>query len=332
MSRSVWVVVGATISVVVVGMGLGVAVISGAFDGDDDTAGAEKAVREYLQLIADGKAEQANGVVPLLRTPVDGDDEFLTDDVLGAADERISVGEVSTKSSYADKATVAARYRLGDRDVQIDVRTERVGEAWRLLDTVATPVLIRSNMPTLDHATVGDVEVPASTKPVGLDPTDTILLYPGEYSISGIDTDYLSLHTDPVAVFDDRLYGHARPLEVAFDYQPEVSLTSSMSSSVTELVRDCVEDVAKPGTHNPECRQVFPSTTVARDGTFAVPEMPLVDKLDPRAITDYGWRFLSSWGVLRHIPTGGAATETNFQIKGVVSVTPDGDIRVDYDD
>jgi hypothetical protein len=41
----------------------------------EDTTGAEQAVREYLELVEDGRAEQANRMVPLTQTPVDGNDE-----------------------------------------------------------------------------------------------------------------------------------------------------------------------------------------------------------------------------------------------------------------
>jgi hypothetical protein len=105
--------------------------------------------------------------------------------VVGAAVTAVMVGGVRTKASYGDKATIAAEYRVGEQTVRVDVRTELAGDTWRLLDTLAMPVLIRSNMPTLDHAKIGDVEVPVSTELVGQDESRTMLLYPGEYTVQG---------------------------------------------------------------------------------------------------------------------------------------------------
>jgi hypothetical protein len=165
MGRPVWVIGGVGISVVVVILGAVLAWWLGVFDGDEDAAGAEEAVREYLELIEDGQAEQATRMVPLAQTRLDGNDEFLTDEVLDAADERIAVGDVRTTWSHENKATVSAEYRLGDENVRIKVRTEYVGDTWKLLDTLAERVLIRTNMPTLDHAKIGDIEVPVTTNP-----------------------------------------------------------------------------------------------------------------------------------------------------------------------
>ncbi len=330
MGRSVWVVVGVSISVVVVVLGGVLAWQLGAFGGAEDGAGAEEAVREYLELIEDGHAEQATRMVPLAQTRLDGDDEFLTDEALAAADERIVVGDVRTTWSYENNATVSADYRLGDEEVRIEVRTEHVGDTWRLLDTLAERVLIRTNMPTLDHAKIGDLEVPVTTKPAAGDESQELLLYPGEYPVSGTDVEHLSWAADPVAVFDEDVYSHTRPLEVALTYQADESLASAVTGQVVDFVRTCVAAAPELGTPSAECQQVVTAPDVRRNDKLAVVEMPSVDEIDTRHATGDGWQFASTTGTLRDKRADGVAIESAFQVQGVVSVSPDGELTITY--
>ena len=330
MGRSVWVVVGVSISVVVVIVGGILAAWLGAFDGDEDGAGAEAAVREYLELVEDGQAEQATRMVPLARTRLDGDDEFLKDEMLDAADERIVVGDVRTTWSHENKATVSAEYRLGDEDVRIEVRTEYVGDTWKVLDTLAERVLIRTNMPTLDHAKIGDIEVPVTTKPVLDDESQEILLYPGEYTVSGTDVEHLSWVADPVAVFDEDVYSHVQPLEVALTYQAEESLASAVTGHVVDFVRTCVAAAPELGTPSAECQQVVTAPEVRKNDKLSVLEMPRVDEIDTRHATGDGWQFFSTVGTLRNTPADGVVGESAFQVQGFVSVSPDGELKIAY--
>jgi hypothetical protein len=302
----------------------------GVFDGDEDAAGAEDAVREYLELIEDGQAEQATRMVPLARTRLDGDDEFLEDEVLDAADERIVVGDVRTKWSHENRATVSAEYRLGDEDVRIDVRTEYDGGAWKVLDTLAERVLIRTNMPTLDHAKIGDIEVPVTTEPVADDESQEILLYPGVYTVSGTDVEHLSWQAEPLAVFDEDVYSHVQPLEVALTYQAEESLASAVTGQVVDFVRTCVAAAPGLGAPSEQCQQVVTAPEVRENDKLAVLEMPRVDGIDTRHATGDGWQFFSTAGKLRTTPADGAVSESAFQVQGFVSVSPDGGLKIAY--
>lgn len=330
MGRSLWVVVGVSISVVVVGIASVLAWRFGVFESAADPAGAEEAVQEYLELIEDGKAEQATRMVPLEQTHLDGDEEFLSDEVLGAANVRIAVGDVRTTWNYENQATVAAEYRLGGENVRIKMRTEYVDDTWRPVDTLAKRVLIRTNMPALDHAKIGDVEVPVTTEAVLDDKSREILLYPGEYTLTGTDVERLSWEADRVAVFDEDVYSHVQPLEVALTYRAEGSLASAVTGQVDDFVRTCVAAVPELGTPSDQCRQVVTAPDLRSDDKLAVLEMPRVDEIDIRHATGDGWQFASTTGTLRKTSAGGVVFESAFQVFGVVSVSLDGELKIAY--
>lgn len=320
MNRSGWVVIGVVAVAVVVSFVFALA--AWLPDSDDDKAGPEQAVRDYLQLIADGKADEANEAVPLSRTPVEGDDTFLTDETLGAAKSRIRVVDVRTQSVSDGDARVLAEYSVGLESVQVYFHAERIGEKWRLLDTLATPVNVQSSMSTLDHAYIGDTEVLVARQSLGIDDADRILLYPGEYDVRGMDTDYLSTPAETVAVFDDDLSTHIKPVLAKLHYVPEDSLRTAVNDSVANLVRRCV---ATPPDTDDKCWQLVSDQLRLPGYKLELIDMPSVGELD-----DTGWTFSSSRGMVRVTQRDGSVTNWTFEIQGDVSVDPDNRVTVTY--
>lgn len=119
----------------------------------------------YLEAIAAGESNAATAMVP-----VEPHSETPPDAVLRSA-QRIELPEVRLTEVEGDLATVEVRYRAAGRVVARSLDAEHVGGQWRLLTSLAEPVVAYS-FDGMSGITVAGVDLP---------PTGRVLLYPGRY-------------------------------------------------------------------------------------------------------------------------------------------------------
>ena len=133
-------------------------------------------VEEYLDYLAAGKAEAASKLVdPGLK---EGEDALLTDEVLGAATERIEVRSVETLSRDGDRAQVRAKLSLGGERFEYTFAVERgpkdflVLDTWKLEDPLIVDLTLGYTIEkTPGMASQGD-DLPTSTFAIGSTPVE----------------------------------------------------------------------------------------------------------------------------------------------------------------
>jgi hypothetical protein len=327
MSRVWWGVIAAATAVVVVALVVVVVRQLDGTDSDEQASGAEAAVRDYLELIADGKGDEAHELESL--RPRDGDTSLLTDEVLGAAGRRITDIDVRAQTATDTTATVTATYHLGSKSARVDLHAKRTGTKWRMSDTLAVPVRIVSTMRSLDRAYVGDTEAP-----VAQDTTSdlaTFLLYPGEYTVHGEDTDYLSTPSEELVVLDEDEPSDLDGPAVELRYDAKDSLADAVTASLGDFARNCV--ALGPPAWDRACEQVVTSRIVSDDTELALVDIPRVEDI-AAGETDSadGVRFTSSTGKVRVTDPGRPAVEVEFQVRGSVTVSGTSELTITYAD
>lgn len=187
---------GALVLVVVAGA-VAVGILNGA-------RSAQSVAETYLQHIADGDAEAASALVdPNVAT---AERELLTDDVLGAATERISDIRVAEPVPAGEgTATVAVSFKL-DGITYDSVLGARTGDPeWLVLDTweLTTPLTIDT---VIGLTGPGDVSIGGVVLPV----TDEygyseaqVVMYPAVYEAAAVDADLFELDDPRVLVAPD---------------------------------------------------------------------------------------------------------------------------------
>jgi len=205
-------------------------------------------VEQYLALIADGRAEAANELVDP-RLDREGS-ALLTDEVLGAAEERIEVIEVETVDRSGRGAEVSAVLRLDGVRFEQTFSVEPGPKEWLLLDTwvlegsLAAPVTIESYDPQLRSAFVGEQEVELEG---GADFGErTVYLYPGVYRISAPESRYLDASSESVTVPIPG--GRDTPIEIWAE--PNRAFEDEIMRQAEEAAQYCV---TVPGNMAPEC-------------------------------------------------------------------------------
>lgn len=138
----------------VIGTGLGALILLAAAGAGtvaflNSSRTPQAAVQHYLQLIADGKASEANAVVD----PAVPNEQrkLLTDEVLQAAKSRITVGEVKEEGGKGDTRHVTATVSIDGKshDLTIDVRKgpkeQGLLNTWKIDTPAVQKVLIQSD-------------------------------------------------------------------------------------------------------------------------------------------------------------------------------------------
>lgn len=138
----------------VIGTGLGALILLAAAGAGtvaflNSSRTPQAAVQHYLQLIADGKASEANAVVD---PGVPNEQrKLLTDEVLQAAKSRITVGEVKEEGGKGDTRHVTANVSIDGKshDLTIDVRKgpkeHGLLNTWKIDTPAVQKVLIQSD-------------------------------------------------------------------------------------------------------------------------------------------------------------------------------------------
>lgn len=185
-------------------------------------------VTSYVDAVAAGDAATANRLVDP-GVPEESR-KLLTNDVLRAADARISVADVTLVREDGSGATVDAvltqhgksvthRFSLSKRPNDLLVL-----DNWELQDGLAAPVTVSVVGP--DPATVGSVTIPGSKQ----------WMYPGDYTLSVPKSTYFDAETQSLTVSPDPtgvLQG------VAFERTPTSALTDKVLAAVRSRVTAC---------------------------------------------------------------------------------------------
>lgn len=190
--RRVWITVGA-VALAVGGYLTAAALVSNSSDPSD-------VVSSYLAAIADGDASTAAQIVDPDASGIDA--TYLTDDVLGAATERIEVVSVTTTRHEGDTAEVTAVMELASQTLTHTFTMTRAAGAYWLLQsgwrpdaplTVEATVAVRdtislTGVKQVDFAGTG---VELAVKDVaGLSAdsrSETFQVYPAVYDLTGPD-------------------------------------------------------------------------------------------------------------------------------------------------
>ncbi|WP_055475410.1 hypothetical protein [Gordonia sp. HS-NH1] len=204
---------------VVLTMVLVAALVVGLAREDERAATPADAVRTYLDALADADADAALGVID--PRP---DARFLTDNVLRAQRAAAPLGdiEVQPAADGEPEAKVRARYRMGTRVVDTEIRTTRVADGWAVVDgAVAVRIVsLAVVQPTLFGAEVEE--------------GDTVHLFPGPQRWGSRDTDFVARASD-----DDHPTTPRAPMTVRVVGELSAAGTGAVSDAVSAHLTAC---------------------------------------------------------------------------------------------
>ncbi len=196
------------------------------------------AVEKYLDLLADGKAEQASKLVdPGLRNE---DRVLLTDSALAAAEHRITVVRVETDYRAESSAEVTATLSLDGERFTRSFTVNAGPKEFMLLDTweLAEPFLVQASVSGagVDALAVGDAEVQLETSPYGGDfGSRELFLYPGIYTVTAPGNDFVDVSTESLRAGPDTVTG---PVEVTVTQSAQFE--EAVLQQVQERLSQCV--------------------------------------------------------------------------------------------
>ena len=174
----------------------------------------EAQVRQYLDLLADGKASAATAMVdPGLPNDQRG---FLSDEVMASSSARIEVEDVTVDDAeHSKERVVTATMRL---DGERFTRSFRVSEAkktfgllknWKIQDAMVSRVDVQADNVT--HFSIGGEKMSVATLKEA--PSSSIVLYPGVYTFTPEETgEYIDAAPKTMSVkaatgYDSSYYG-----------------------------------------------------------------------------------------------------------------------------
>jgi len=199
----------------------------------------EAQVQQYLQLLADGKAEKAAEMVD---PGIDNSSRvLLTDEALASAKQRLEVVDVKQESKDESGASIRATYSINgeqhERVFTVDRGDKEYGllDTWDLNDPLLVPVKISTDQ--ISKVTVGKA-------PVELQQDDSYFgestaaysgnfyVYPGIYNVTAPNTDYLQVDAQELRA------NHPDDLEAA------VTLNTQVTDQLSDLALDAVHKFA----------------------------------------------------------------------------------------
>lgn len=291
-------------------------------------------VRDYVGLVASGRASEAAAVV----TPTDtaaghADPALLTDAVLDRATQRIVVVSVE-QDALAEPAgevpvggttTVTVTYRLGDAQATVDLRVRRLPDElslqhWGLVDALVVPFRASSTVPSFTSATLGGAKVPLSgPKSEDFPLARPVLVYPGVYPLVPPASPWVTAPTASVRVI------HGDTLADGVGQNIRYAATPALLAKVNAEARPWLVACAAAGkAADPRC----PQELGFEDGPVTVVSVPRITGIGTYQ-TDYrgpgDWdpllRFFSADGSYA-LPGGGGRHP--FSLNGWVHISPDG--------
>lgn len=241
----------------------------------------EAKVRQYLDLLADGKASAATAMVdPGLPNDQRG---FLSDEVMASSSARIEVEDVTADDAERSKErAVTATMRL---DGERFTRSFRVTEAkktfgllknWKIQDAMVARVDVQADNVT--HFSIGGEKMSVATLKEA--PSSSIVLYPGVYTFTPEETgEYIDAAPKTVSVkaatgYDSSYYGGTVELKGTYNDK----MAAAALDAAAALTNSCA---TVPGNIDSACPSAVQSRTLA---LLQVKTMPTAMK----ATTDEG--------------------------------------------
>ena len=241
----------------------------------------EAQVRQYLDLLADGKASAATAMVdPGLPNDQRG---FLSDEVMASSSARIEVEDVTADDAERSKErVVTATMRL---DGERFTRSFRVTEAkktfgllknWKIQDAMVARVDVQADNVT--HFSIGGEKMSVATLKEA--PSSSIVLYPGVYTFTPEETgEYIDAAPKTMSVkaatgYDSSYYGGTVELKGTYNDK----MAAAALDAAAALTNSCA---TVPGNIDSACPSAVQSRTLA---LLQVKTMPTAMK----ATTDEG--------------------------------------------
>ena len=241
----------------------------------------EAQVRQYLDLLAAGKASAATAMVD----PGAPNDQrvFLTDDAMASATSLLVVEEVvADKNEDAETRQVSATMQVnGERfthafTVTKEKPTMGLLNKWAVKGSLAAPVSVDAQGYT--QFTVGGVSADAPRKLVSGKPA-TYFFYPGVYTFTPVaPSEYVDVNTKTVAVLDGVHGGTASSADAA-DVSLEATYSDKLKEAALESAKEFLNSCASiPGNQNSDCPFALQSDAVT---AISIKTMPTsVEPLD----------------------------------------------------
>ena len=241
----------------------------------------EAQVRQYLDLLADGKASAATAMVdPGLPNDQRG---FLSDEVMASSSARIEVEDVTVDDAeHSKERVVTATMRL---DGERFTRSFRVSEAkktfgllknWKIQDAMVSRVDVRADNVT--YFSIGGEKMSVATLKEA--PSSSIVLYPGVYTFTPEETgEYIDAAPKTISVkaatgYDSSYYGGTVELKGTYNDK----MAAAALEAAAALTNSCA---TVPGNIDTACPSAVQSRTLA---LLQVKTMPTAMK----ATTDEG--------------------------------------------
>ena len=241
----------------------------------------EAKVRQYLDLLADGKASAATAMVdPGLPNDQRG---FLSDEVMASSSARIEVEDVTVDDAeHSKERVVTATMRL---DGERFTRSFRVSEAkktfgllknWKIQDAMVARVDVQADNVT--HFSIGGEKMSVATLKEA--PSSSIVLYPGVYTFTPEETgEYIDAAPKTISVkaatgYDSSYYGGTVELKGTYNDK----MAAAALDAAAALTNSCA---TVPGNIDSACPSAVQSRTLA---LLQVKTMPTAMK----ATTDEG--------------------------------------------
>ena len=241
----------------------------------------EAQVRQYLDLLADGKASAATAMVdPGLPNDQRG---FLSDEVMASSSARIEVEDVTVDDAeHSKERVVTATMRL---DGERFTRSFRVSEAkktfgllknWKIQDAMVSRVDVQADNVT--HFSIGGEKMSVATLKEA--PSSSIVLYPGVYTFTPEETgEYIDAAPKTMSVkaatgYDSSYYGGTVELKGTYNDK----MAAAALEAAAALTNACA---TVPGNIDTACPSAVQSRTLA---LLQVKTMPTAMK----ATTDEG--------------------------------------------
>lgn len=223
----------------------------------------EAQVRQYLDLLADGKASAATAMVdPGLPNDQRG---FLSDEVMASSSARIEVEDVTVDDAeHSKERVVTATMRL---DGERFTRSFRVSEAkktfgllknWKIQDAMVSRVDVQADNVT--HFSIGGEKMSVATLKEA--PSSSIVLYPGVYTFTPEETgEYIDAAPKTMSVkaatgYDSSYYGGTVELKGTYNDK----MAAAALEAAAALTNSCA---TVPGNIDTACPSAVQSRTLA---------------------------------------------------------------------
>jgi len=283
----------------------------------------EAKVRQYLDLLADGKASAATAMVdPGLPNDQRG---FLSDEVMASSSARIEVDDVTADDAeHSKERVVTATMRL---DGERFTRSFRVSEAkksfgllknWKIQDAMVARVDVQADNVT--HFSIGGEKMSVATLKEA--PSSSIVLYPGVYTFTPEETgEYIDAAPKTVSVkaatgYDSSYNGGTVELKGTYNDK----MAAAALDAAAALTNSCA---TVPGNIDSACPSAVQSRTLA---LLQVKTMPTAMK----ATTDEGGVYTGeATFTIQGMESWDKQRDVTSRVTATVKTDKDGNLELD---